>query len=66
MHRDYSSGTTYNVDFFIGKEVEHTPAYGMNTLFVVGVQSFDAIQRILDDRNALLDSSKHEIGRAHV
>ena len=59
MHRDYSSGTTHNVDFFIGKEVEHTPAYGMNTLFVVGVRSIDAIQRILDDKNALLDASKH-------
>ena len=59
MHRDYSSGTTYNVDFFIGKEVEHTPAYGMNTLFVVGVQSIDDVQRILDDKNALLDASKH-------
>ena len=26
------------VDFFIGKEVEHTPAFGLKTLFVVGVQ----------------------------
>lgn len=26
-----------NVDFFTGVEVEHTPAYGMRTLFVVGV-----------------------------
>ena len=28
-----------NVDFFYGTEVEHTPAYGKYTLFVVGVQS---------------------------
>lgn len=27
-----------NVNFFYGTEVEHTPAYGMDTLFVVGVQ----------------------------
>ena len=27
-----------NVNFFTGVEVEHTPAYGMDTLFVVGVQ----------------------------
>jgi hypothetical protein len=27
-----------NVAFFVGTEVEHTPAYGMKTLFVVGVQ----------------------------
>ena len=29
--------------FFYGKEVEHTPAYGMKTLFVVGVQSVEHI-----------------------
>ncbi len=28
-----------NVDFFYGTEVEHTPAFGKYTLFVVGVQS---------------------------
>ena len=27
-----------NVEFFYGTEVEHTPAFGMPTLFVVGVQ----------------------------
>jgi hypothetical protein len=32
-----------NVKFFTGVEVEHTPAYGKTTLFVVGVQSADAI-----------------------
>ena len=26
------------VSFFIGTEVEHTPAFGLRTLFVVGVQ----------------------------
>ena len=26
------------VSFFIGTEVEHSPAYGLRTLFVVGVQ----------------------------
>ena len=35
------------VDFFCGKEVEHTPAHGMNTLFVVGVQSADRINAAL-------------------
>lgn len=28
-----------NAKFFIGAEVEHTPAYGHKTLFVVGLQS---------------------------
>jgi hypothetical protein len=27
-----------NVSFFIGTEVEHTPSFGLRTLFVVGVQ----------------------------
>jgi hypothetical protein len=27
-----------NIKFFIGTEVEHTPAYGQRTLFVVGIQ----------------------------
>jgi hypothetical protein len=27
-----------SVKFFVGTEVEHSPAYGMRTLFVVGVQ----------------------------
>jgi hypothetical protein len=26
------------VSFFVGEEVEHTPAFGMRTLFVVGIQ----------------------------
>jgi hypothetical protein len=32
-----------DVNFFYGTEVEHTPAYGKPTLFVVGVQSVDDI-----------------------
>ena len=32
-----------NVKFFTGVEVEHTPAFGKKTLFVVGIQSTDAI-----------------------
>ena len=32
-----------NVSFFYGTEVEHTPAYGKKTLFVVGVQTTDDI-----------------------
>jgi len=32
-----------NINFFHGTEVEHTPAYGKKTLFVVGVQSVDDI-----------------------
>jgi hypothetical protein len=38
-----------NVDFFVGTEVERTPAFGRQTLFVVGVQSVDAIAAKLAD-----------------
>ena len=31
------------VDFFIGTEVEHSPAFGHKTLFVVGVQDSETI-----------------------
>ena len=34
-------------DFFIGTEVEHTPAFGEYTLFVIGVQPLDKIKRYL-------------------
>jgi hypothetical protein len=37
MKRNYESGVTDAITFFTGQEIEHTPAYGMRTLFVVGV-----------------------------
>lgn len=37
-----------NVNFFFGKEVEKTPAFGKETLFVVGVQPFDEIVHHFD------------------
>ena len=37
-----------NVSFFFGKEVEKTPAFGKQTLFVVGVQSVDDIVHHFD------------------
>lgn len=33
-----------NVKFFTGTEVEHTPAFGKKTLFVVGLQSVTDVQ----------------------
>jgi len=38
--------------FFTGVEVEKTPAYGKNTLFVVGVQSVDAIAHHMQHNGA--------------
>lgn len=43
MKRDYASGTADNITFFTGVEIERTPAYGMQTLFVTGIQPVDAI-----------------------
>ena len=59
MKRDYTDGVSDNVDFFIGNEVEHTPTFGMRTLFVTGVQNEQVIEHILGDENCLLDTSKH-------
>lgn len=37
-----------NVNFFFGQEVEKTPAFGKQTLFVVGVQPVDEIAHHFD------------------
>ena len=39
-----------NAQFFYGTEVEHTPAFGMPTLFVVGVQEQEWIGHHLNGR----------------
>ena len=44
MNRNYSNGIVDNAVFFYGNEVEHTPAYGLKTLFVTGVQPIDVIE----------------------
>jgi len=44
MKRDYSTGVEDDINFFVGTEIEHTPAFGMRTLFVTGVQSGPDIQ----------------------
>ena len=43
MKREYTEGTKEGITFFTGIEIEKTPAKGMQTLFVVGVQSVDSI-----------------------
>lgn len=47
MNRDYTDGQSDNITFFFGREIEHTPAYGMPTLFVVGVQPLELIREKL-------------------
>ena len=51
MKRDYDSGVMTGVNFFCGTEIEHTPAYGLQTLFVVGVQPVDAIEEFATHKN---------------
>lgn len=51
MKRSYSSGESDTIDFFVGTEIEHTPAYGMKTLFVTGVQSYDDIKKYVTEHN---------------
>lgn len=50
-----------NVSMFVGTEVEHSPAFGMKTLFVVGVQSQEDIEKILDDPYTQLDQKIEHI-----
>ncbi len=44
MKRNYADGISDSANFFFGKEVEHTPAYGIKTLFVIGIQSYFEIK----------------------
>ena len=43
MKRDYAEGTLDTPTMFTGIEVEKTPAYGMQTLFVDGIQDIKTI-----------------------
>jgi hypothetical protein len=38
-----------SAEFFFGNEVEHTPAHGMKTLFVIGYHQQEEIEEILND-----------------
>jgi hypothetical protein len=47
MKRDYDNGTSEDVKFFVGTEIEHTPAYGLETLFVTGIHPIWEIEEKL-------------------
>jgi hypothetical protein len=38
-------------DFFVGREVEHSPAFGHKTLFVVGIQDASVIVNLVKNNN---------------
>lgn len=59
MKRDYDTGTQEDIVFFKGVEVEKTPAYGMETLFVVGVHTEDVIRSKLGVCNHIFFGANH-------
>lgn len=48
MKRTYSNQESQTAELFCGIEVEHTPAYGMKTLFVVGCLPSDQVADAAD------------------
>jgi len=50
VKRDYLTGEATEVTYFTGVEIEKTPAYGMQTLFVVGVRPLEEITDIITQR----------------
>ena len=51
MNRTYSDSTSDSVSFFIGTEIEQTPAYGQKTLFVVGLHPAKEIMGLAISNN---------------
>jgi hypothetical protein len=51
MKREYSAGTEEKVTYFTGVEIERTPAFGMQTLFVVGVQRPEEIIALAKEKD---------------
>jgi hypothetical protein len=59
MKRDYTTGEADNVQFFIGIEVEHTPAYGLKTLFVTGIHPVEHIALNLNGAEHIFFGANH-------
>ena len=59
MKRDYTTGEASNVQFFIGKEIEHTPAFGKLTLFVTGIHPVEEIARNLNGAEHIFFGANH-------
>ena len=59
MKRDYETGEHDNVVFFSGIEVERTPAYGMPTLFVTGIQPVEEIEKRLGSCKHIFFGANH-------
>lgn len=71
MKRNYDTGILTDIDFFIGTEIEQTPAHGLNTLFVVGchtdkiieskLKKFKDIKHIYFGANKSIKNSKNAL-----
>jgi hypothetical protein len=59
MKRNYTTGEIDNIQFFIGKEVEHTPAFGLITLFVTGVHPIEEIALNLNGAEHIFFGANH-------
>jgi len=59
MKRDYTTGEADNIQFFIGKEVEHTPAFGKMTLFITGVHPVEEIALNLNGAEHIFFGANH-------
>lgn len=59
MKRDYKNTQSDNTNFFVGQEVEKTPAFGLTTLFVVGIQPVSLIQDYIDDSLTYENKENH-------
>jgi hypothetical protein len=59
MKRDYTTGEASDVQFFIGKEIEHTPAFGKLTLFVTGIHPVEDIASNLNGAEHIFFGANH-------
>jgi len=59
MKRDYETGISEEVIFFTGIEIEHTPAFGKQTLFVTGIQSVESIALNLNGCEHIFFGANH-------
>jgi hypothetical protein len=64
MKRDYETGSAENVRFFTGMEVEKTPAYGLRTLFVTGLNDPSIIRDNIDDQKHIFFGANHSFDPA--
>jgi hypothetical protein len=59
MKRNYTTGEANDVQFFIGKEIEHTPAFGKLTLFVTGIHPVEEIALNLNGAEHIFFGANH-------